>query len=287
MQQKERQPTKPGLTRFAAIHYFLVNWLFSGATCVAILANSGCATTAHSCLSSKALGRVYYVDGAGGGGVLVNWGRGVHQGIRAACPRTDYREFRWQTGLGAVADQQASNSYKRHTARRLAQDVVAYRHNHPTASVDFIALSAGTAIAAYALEELPDGCSVDNVIFLASSLSADYDFIPALEHVRNHVYVYTSTKDGVLNTLVPLTGTADRRFCGKDIVGLCGVHHPYQLTTEQARQYDRIVHVPWTPAFGAVGNHGGHLGTVTSGFVCEYIAPAIKPTITVAVAETD
>ena len=285
MRRKNGQPTKSTIPRFATIHYFLLKWLFAGAACVALLANSGCVTAAHSSVSSKALGRVYYMDGAGGGGVLVNWGRGVQEGIRAAGLRTDYREFRWQTGFGAVADQQASNGYKRRAARRLAQDVVAYRRNHPTASVNLIALSAGTAIAAYALEELPDGCSVDNVVFLASSMSADFEFTPALAHVRDHVYVYTSTKDGVLNSLVPLTGTADRRFCGKDIVGLCGVHHPDQLAAEQTRQYDKIVHVPWTPAFDAVGNHGGHLGGVTPGFVCEHIAPTIRPNITVAVAE--
>jgi len=284
MRRRNGQSTKSSIPRFAAIHYFLWKWLFAGAACVAILANSGCVTAAHSSVSSKALGCVYYMDGAGGGGVLVNWGRGVREGIRAAGLRMDYREFRWQTGFGAVADHQASNGYKRHAARRLAQDVVAYRRNHPTASVDFIALSAGTVVAAYALEELPDGCSVDNVVFLASSMSADFEFTPALTHVRDHVYVYTSTRDGILNSLVPLTGTADRRFCGKDIVGLCGVHHPGQLTAEQTRQYDKVVHVPWTPAFDAVGNHGGHLGGATPGFVCEHIAPTIRPNIRVALA---
>jgi len=238
----------------------------------ALIAVVGC--SARSARIEVFSGRIYYVDGAGGGGALVNWGRGVRKGIQDAGIDAEYREFVWQTGLGAAADQQASNAYKRCAARRLAADIDGYQREHPQNPVAIIALSAGTAVAAYALEELPPDTTVANVVFLASSLSADYSMVKALSHVREHLYLYTSTRDGVLNGLVPLTGTADRRYCRTDIAGLRGFRVPH-AAEEDRSEYDKIVPVPWREAFAAHGNHGGHLGGVATPFVREYIAPVI------------
>ena len=65
-------------------------------------------------------GRVYYLDGAGGGGGLTNWGNGVRDGLKAAGFEGDFVNFRWQTGAGVAVDQVTPVGVKRAQARKLA-----------------------------------------------------------------------------------------------------------------------------------------------------------------------
>ena len=50
-------------------------------------------------------GRVYYLDGAGGGGGLTNWGNGVRDGLKSAGYEGDFVNYRWQSGAGVGVDQ--------------------------------------------------------------------------------------------------------------------------------------------------------------------------------------
>jgi len=138
---------------------------------------------------------VFYCDVAGGGGPLTHWGRSVEPGLREAGFEGEFRCFRWQTGLGALADQTTSVAYKRARTRKLAGFMMAHWRRFPGGSVHLIGLSAGSAIAVYALEQLPTSYQVDEVILLGSSLSADYDLRHALRRVRSQVHVFTSKQD--------------------------------------------------------------------------------------------
>ncbi len=221
-------------------------------------------------------GYVYYLDGAGGGGIT-NWSGGVREGLRKAGYSGAGEMFNWETGLGVLADQTASNSYKRGKASELANEIVAYQKEHPGAPVTLMGLSAGTAVAVFTLEALPRDTNVENVILLSGSLSATYDLTRALNRVNGRMYVTTSRRDMVLTGLVPTAGTADRGSGTTATIGVEGPQLPHAASAETRRLYgDRLVVVPWKPEFSRYGNAGGHTDTVAAAFVQRYVAPLVE-----------
>ena len=111
-----------------------------------------------------------------------------------------------------MADQNASVAYKRAKADAGAAKHPGYQKKHPGAPVGLLGFSAGTAEAIFALEVLPETAQVDHVVLLGTSISRDYDMTEALKRVKNKLYIFTSTHDRMLGTLMPLSGTADRKF---------------------------------------------------------------------------
>src|SRR4030095_2265139 len=104
--------------------------------------------------------------------------------------------------------------------------IQAYEAKFPNSPVNVVGLSAGTAIALYALEGLPAQNPGDTVVVLLSSVSSGYDLTTALRHIRGDMYVTTSPNDVVLSTLAPAFGTADRKYTGENIAGLRGFDLP-------------------------------------------------------------
>jgi hypothetical protein len=239
---------------------------------------TGCAATGADRAERMTRGYVYYLDGAGGGGIT-NWSGGVRRGLRAAGYDGAGEMFSWQTGLGVLPDQEASNKYKRGKAAKLAQKMVKYHRQYPKAPMNLMGLSAGTVIAVFTLEELPPDIMVENVILLSGSLSAPYDLTQALRHVRGKVYVSTSHRDPVLGGLLPLAGTADRGSGTNATIGVEGPRLPRGASSETRSLYaSKLVVVPWKQEFARYGNHGGHTDTVAGPFVERYVAPLIKTT---------
>jgi hypothetical protein len=239
----------------------------------------GCSQVAPDRAERIPRGYVYYLDGAGGGG-LVNYAGGVRKGLEKAGYAGAGEVFTWQTGLGVVADQVASESFKREKAAKLAAEVRAYKVAHPNAPVTLMGLSAGTAVAAFTLEALPTDTQVANVILLSGSLGANYNLTQALEHVEGKMYVTTSKRDGVLGFLVPMAGTADRGSGSADTIGIQGPRMPAGASPETRRQYAKVVEIPWTSKFGRYGNHGGHMDTVNARFIEAVIAPLVMKSTT-------
>jgi pimeloyl-ACP methyl ester carboxylesterase len=220
-------------------------------------------------------GVVYYLDGAGGGCLLTNWAPGVRKGLEQGGVHGEFREFIWQTGLGVMTDQTASVKYKRNKAEILADQIVAYKNEHPDRPVTLIGLSAGTAVAVFTLEALPENCPVDRVILLGSSLDAHYDVSTALTRVTGDMIVYTSNRDEILTVFVPMTGSADRKYVGTDVVGLRGFHLPDQADILTQTLYEKIETIPWSSEFSRVGDHGRHTDKTNPRFVREYLAPLV------------
>jgi hypothetical protein len=245
---------------------------------IVMLGASGCATTAPDRAERMTRGYVYYLDGAGGGGIT-NWSGGVRQGLRDAGYDGAGEMFSWETGLGVLADQEASNEYKRGKAAKLAQKMVEYHRQYPDAPMNLMGLSAGTVIAVFALEALPANVMVENVILLSGSLSAPYDLTEALGHVRGKVYVTTSHRDSVLGGLLPLAGTADRGSGTNATIGVEGPRLPRGSSSGMRSLYaSKLVVVPWKQEFARYGNYGGHTDTVAGPFVERYVAPLVKTT---------
>ena len=240
----------------------------------------GCSTTAPDRAIRMTRGYVFYLDGAGGGHPLHNWASGVRKGLLDAGYDGAGEMFTWQTGRSVVADQSAGVAYKRAKAARLANEIQNYQRSHPDAPVTVMALSAGTAIAVYALEALPPGPHVDNVVLLSGSLSSGYDLTEALQRVRGRVYVFTSERDAVLRFLVPIGGTADREAGDRGTIGVNGIRMPRRPSQRTRMEYGKLVHIGWNKGFIQYGHLGGHVDSVNARFVQAVVAPLVMRTDT-------
>jgi hypothetical protein len=216
---------------------------------------------------------VLYVDGAGAGGLLLDWSREMQRGLRDAGFRGDFRQFVWQTGLGAVSDECASVRYKREKARALTDEIRLVRMAHPGGHTHLIAASAGTAVCVFALEALAPDEGVDSVILLSSALSSNYDLTSALGHVRTNAYVFTSPNDALLKLVMPVLGTSDRQFVDARVAGLAGFVRP--AVQRSSTGYDKIREISWRSDWTAFGNAGGHTDCTNRAFVKEVIAPLL------------
>jgi pimeloyl-ACP methyl ester carboxylesterase len=238
----------------------------------------GCASALPDRAERMERGYVYYLDGAGGGSVVSNWAGGVRRGMLDAGYDGAGEMFTWQTGKGVLADQVASAEYKREKAAELAQRIQSFHQTHPDAKISLVGLSAGTVVAVFTLEALPAKVPIESVVLLSGSLSADYDLGGALKKVRDKVYVFSSTKDGVLQVLLPMAGTADRAKGTTETIGVQGPKLPSTATARTRELYaERVVEIPWNAEFSAYGHHGGHTDTVKASFVRHFVAPFLRP----------
>ena len=235
------------------------------------LLSAGCASSQPNFSDH---GVVFYCDGAGGGGIT-NWGVGVKKGLADAGYTGTFDEFSWETQLGVIADQEESVTAKKTQGARLARQIQDYQAQFPDSPVNLVGLSAGTAIAIYALEALPAGAKVDSVVLLSSSVSSAYDLTEALQRVAGDIYVTTSPNDSVLGSLAPAFGTADRKYVGQNIAGLHGFYLPGGATPATRRAYSKIVILAWAPAWQAYGDTGHHTDTTKPAFVQHVVAPLV------------
>jgi hypothetical protein len=230
--------------------------------CPALLALGAGCQGGRSDLEQR--GKVYYLDGAG------NLGFGsaeVPRGLREGGFQGDVEPVIWTTSFNPLIDQ--VNIFAALAAgRSLAGKIKQYKERHPEGSVDIIALSAGTGVAVWACEQLDERSAVDNLVLLGSSLSNDYDLNKALPNIRGRVYCYHSPQDAVLQT-VELVGTIDRKS-GVKSAGQVGLHPPRGAE-------GKIVNIPWSRQYEALGWYGGHTDCTNVRFVRQDIAPRILP----------
>jgi hypothetical protein len=220
-------------------------------------------------------GCVFYFDGAGGGTRKSNYAEGVVQGMLEAGYRGAGELVSWETGKGLMADQNASVAYKREKAREGAEKIQIYQKNHPGKPVNLLGFSAGTAEAVFALEMLPESTPVDHVVLLGTSISHDYDLAEALKRVKNKLYIFTSTHDQMLGALMPLSGTADRKFDDPG-AGIKGFVLPAGASAATRKLYaEKIVTIPYSKSFRKDDNKGHHFDNVKKEFIRDQVAPLL------------
>lgn len=255
-----------------------LHWSSVSAGAVILMLLAGCKsqpTAGSGTGGSTGLGIVYYLDGAGGSGLITNWGRHVHQGLKEAGYLGTFAEYDWETGLGVVADQVSSDAYKRQRAAKVALQIQEYTANHRGSRITLMGLSAGTAVAVFALEQLPAQQRVDTVVLLSSSIASDYDMTEALQHVQGNLYVTTSKRDEILSIAIPMFGTADRQPGAIGVAGLEGFTLPPGASPQTVALYRKIHYLPWTPQYDAEGDFGGHTDTTVPPFIRDTIAPLV------------
>ena len=224
---------------------------------------TGCAATTGGGAAER-FGKTFYLDGAG------NWGFGsaeVPRGLKQAGYRGDVEVFVWTMTLNPLADQ-LNYFGARLRASALADEITKYQRKYPDNKINIIALSAGTGVATWAVEELPPDVRINNFVLLGSSLSHDYDMSKALEHISGKIYTYYSSHDTVLQA-VRMVGTIDQKR-GVDSVGLAGLKVP-------PGHEDRVVNTEWSRKWLKLGWAGAHTDCTNQMFVRYEIGPRLLP----------
>ncbi len=250
--------------------------VFCTAFAALLIVGSGCAPVVKYIAESQqggspARGITYYVGGAGPIGHVGSWE--VPRGLADAGYPGLVEVFPWQ-GMSHAGDQ-INLVRNRDKAAELAESIKGYRRLYPDAPINIIALSAGTGIAAFALEYLPEGVGIDRVIFLGCSLSSMYDLTRALQRIKGGLYVVHSPHDRILRNVVWYTGTVDRSSAVEGVAGLEGFHLPPLKGADTEAQYRKVHNLRYRGEFSEAGYGGGHTDAIQRAFVREYLADAL------------
>jgi pimeloyl-ACP methyl ester carboxylesterase len=141
----------------------------------------------------------------------------------------------------------------------------------PDLRITITSHSAGTGIAVWALEKLPDDVHVDSLVMLASALSPDYDLSKAMKHVRGKVHNFYSLNDTiVLGAGTTMFGTID----GKKTVA-AGLEGFKAQPVGEKPEYARLVQHPWIKEYLAFENAGTHIGYMAQPWVSHVLAPLV------------
>ena len=156
-------------------------------------------------------------------------------------------------------------------AQKIADRIVERRGTDPHARILFTAESGGTGPLVWALEKLPDGVMVDEVVLVAPAISPGYDLSAALHHVRDKMYVFTSAGDWLMLGWGTSTfGTIDRKNC--DAAGRYGFIKPKLADTAE---YKKLVQLPYDSAWMRYFNFGSHTGAMSPSFARHFLAPML------------
>ncbi len=209
---------------------------------------------------------VIFLDGAGWSGSQT----GVRAGLRDAGFDGQVEVFAWGSLFGAISDH-FMVAHKKQKARELADLIAARRAARPGDDLHLMGLSSGTAVILFALEQLPTGVRVNNVVLFSPSISGDYDLSRAMGHVEGFLYATSSPNDGVLaGVRVNSDGGTGQP------AGLYGLRIPSRV--ERFDVYARVVNLPWRPAYSSLGWNGSHTGATNRDFVRNVIGPRVIST---------
>ena len=216
------------------------------------------------CVGEMTGPRAIFLDGAG-------WYRGdwsVRSGLRRGGFPGPVDRFGWSSLLGPVHDHVTAG--KDHPkVRQLTERIVRLRRQDSRSRLVLIGLSAGTSLIVSALEDLPDGMSVDHVVLLSPSVSSRHDLSKSLQHVKGRLYATYSPHDAILAT-VPSAGLERGPPAGR-----VGFKPPPNLSDRRRGLYDKVVNLPWRGEYAAYGWDGGHVSVTSAEFIRVVIAPRI------------
>lgn len=197
--------------------------------------------------------------------------RSFVRGIRDGGYAGEIEIFDWpgaESGLRALVTRQRNGQQADKLAARI-QELLA---ENPSTRIRLVAHSGGTGIAAWALERLPDGVNVEQVVFIAPALSQRYDLSGALRHVRGKLLAFVSENDViVLGAGTRLFGTIDG--LKEEASGLRGFKRP-DGADEAA--YAKLVEVPYTADWMAFDNIGDHIGAMGRTFARHVISAVLQ-----------
>ena len=149
---------------------------------------------------------------------------------------------------------------------RLGDIMTDYLKNNPGEDANVIALSAGTGVGMWAIENVKPPYKVNNYVMLGSSISSRYDVSRALNNMKGNIYVFYSASDPVLSGPVQALGTIDGTFdSSAGQVGLRG----------RGASSGRVINIPWSSKYERYGWVGGHTDATSEAMMQYVIAPKI------------
>jgi pimeloyl-ACP methyl ester carboxylesterase len=217
-------------------------------------------------------GKVYVIDGAGGSGFLPF----VMQNILTDS-RFDMEHFRWSVGYMRIIKDLTNRDVNRAKARDLSRLILEHRESRPDDQIHVVAKSAGTAIALWAMAELPERI-LDRVILLAPAVSPGFPLEGSLKAARRDVYSFWSPRDlFFLGLGTSLFGTADG-VKGKS-AGLVGFEP--RKEHQSGGGGAKMVEIEWEPRMLSCWHVGDHAGTSMPRFIKRYVMPLLEKSDTI------
>jgi pimeloyl-ACP methyl ester carboxylesterase len=179
----------------------------------------------------------------------------------------------WSHGYGRVLADHLDTANHDCQAQRLAEEIITVRHTSPSQRIYLLAHSAGCIVALEAAERVPPG-TIDSIILLAPSVSAQYDLRRALLATTGTIEVFYSERDwAALGIGTALVGTTDRTWTAA--AGRVGFEPVTRCPGDEAL-YTRLRQHPWDRCLSWTGNRGGHYGAYSPVFFRVYIMPLLR-----------
>lgn len=196
--------------------------------------------------------------------------RGFVGGLVQGGINAEVEQFDWtgdQAGLMALGQIQRNRG-----EAKLLADLIVERHKaHAHQRFILTCHSGGAGITAWALEQLPDGVTIDTWLLIQPALSPQYDLSKALARVTR-AYAFVSEHDAfVLGTGTRTFGTIDRVFT--NAAGLSGFVVP---AGADRNQYAKLAQIPYRDAWVRQGNLGDHIGPMLRSFSRDTISPLLQ-----------
>lgn len=255
--------------------------LLSGPGCVSAPRPTAVGKSGPECAVSRAPAPppraiVFTADGIGGYGATTTALREIAE--ESSLPLF-VQTVPWSHGHGRILADHVDYRRNREEGRKLAAQIACYlrpQQQGPPLPVSLVAHSGGSAVVLAATEFLPPN-SIERIVLLAPSVSADYDLRPALRCARQGVDVFHSQRDrGYLGVGVATFGTADRRWTSA-AAGRVGFRLPPATCPEDTVLYARLRQHPWEASVAWTGNDGGHFGSHNTAFLRAYVVPLLLP----------
>jgi hypothetical protein len=156
-------------------------------------------------------------------------------------------------------------------AQKIADRILDHLGADPRAKILLTAESGGAGPAVWALEKLPAGAMVDELVLVAPAISPGYDLSVALRHVRGKAYAFTSAGDWfMLGWGTSTFGTIDGKKC--QAAGRYGFVRP---PAAEMAQYRKLVQLPYQSAWARWFNFGSHTGAMSPAFARYFLAPLL------------
>lgn len=224
-------------------------WAIGGA--MTLLVCTGCWSTPLSTTTELDHGVVWIFPGIEGN----EWSmQEAYKGFREAGVERAIHVWDWDRIGGPLANL---TDYQGNRARAVvvADELLAYRADHPDAPIDLVGYSGGAGIAIFAAEELPEDFHLRKILLCQPALSPSYDLTAALQRVDETIVNFHSQADLlILGAGTSTFGTMDREYTPS--AGLYGFD-PNQAVPD-ATQRSKLVQRAWKLSDGGVLHYGGH-----------------------------
>ena len=195
----------------------------------------------------------------------------VAKGLDDAGIEMAIKVYDWTTGCGLLFPYHlCALSRNRREAANLTDRVCEYRDHYPGRPVHIIGHSGGAGLALLAMDVMPVGVKITNLILLAPAVSPSYDLGSAHEHVEFGIWNFCSWFDLLfLGVGTLILGTIDRRHVLAS--GARGF-----TSGQRADDGNRLRQQPYVAKMLRSWNCGGHFGCTNRVFVSEWLAPLLR-----------